>query len=152
VYSFCAQSGCPDGENPGSPLVQSTDGNPYATTVYGGTGSGFLEIFTEEQQKYHNIADHERRMLIDSVDRLARISIASDSPAGSHCVSYVSESDSNQARILRLPPATVRKFPHKIAYPMAAQPLGDIEQLLRRRRRRRIRARAAFYVSSDAVL
>jgi uncharacterized repeat protein (TIGR03803 family) len=37
LYSFCAQSGCPDGANPwyGS-LVQATNGSFYGTTRYGG--------------------------------------------------------------------------------------------------------------------
>ena len=32
LYSFCSQSGCTDGENPGAGLVQATDGNFYGTT------------------------------------------------------------------------------------------------------------------------
>lgn len=41
LYSFCAQSGCPDGANP-SGLVLGPDGNFYGTTFYGGVnGSGF---------------------------------------------------------------------------------------------------------------
>jgi len=35
LYSFCAQSGCPDGSFPGD-LVQGTDGNLYGATAYGG--------------------------------------------------------------------------------------------------------------------
>lgn len=37
LYSFCSQSGCPDGMGPIG-LLQGTDGNLYGTTVYGGTG------------------------------------------------------------------------------------------------------------------
>jgi uncharacterized repeat protein (TIGR03803 family) len=35
LYSFCSQSGCPDGGNPNG-LVQATNGDLYGTTSYGG--------------------------------------------------------------------------------------------------------------------
>jgi uncharacterized repeat protein (TIGR02543 family) len=44
LYSFCAQSGCTDGEDPVAGLVQATDGNFYGTTYEGGT-DGFGTIF-----------------------------------------------------------------------------------------------------------
>lgn len=37
VYSFCIKTGCTDGSNPQTGLVQSTDGNFYGTTLQGGT-------------------------------------------------------------------------------------------------------------------
>jgi uncharacterized repeat protein (TIGR03803 family) len=36
LYSFCSQSGCPDGYDPSGPLVQGSDGNFYGMTGLGG--------------------------------------------------------------------------------------------------------------------
>jgi uncharacterized repeat protein (TIGR03803 family) len=36
LYSFCAQTGCPDGEEPNAGLIQASNGNFYGTTLYGG--------------------------------------------------------------------------------------------------------------------
>jgi len=44
LHSFCAQSGCPDGENPFAALVQGIDDNLYGTTLGGGT-KGFGTVF-----------------------------------------------------------------------------------------------------------
>lgn len=43
LYSFCSQSGCPDGSG-FAPLVQATNGDLYGTTVAGGE-SGYGTIF-----------------------------------------------------------------------------------------------------------
>jgi uncharacterized repeat protein (TIGR03803 family) len=36
LYTFCIQSGCPDGQNPSAALIQGADGNFYGTTNSGG--------------------------------------------------------------------------------------------------------------------
>jgi uncharacterized repeat protein (TIGR03803 family) len=36
LYSFCPQSGCPDGTGPEAGLVQATNGDFYGTTAFGG--------------------------------------------------------------------------------------------------------------------
>ena len=45
LYSFCSQSGCADGQNPGAALVQATDGDFYGTTESGGTNLYYGTIF-----------------------------------------------------------------------------------------------------------
>jgi uncharacterized repeat protein (TIGR03803 family) len=45
LYSFCVQSGCPNGSQPGSGLVEATNGDFYATTPYGGANSGNCSFF-----------------------------------------------------------------------------------------------------------
>jgi uncharacterized repeat protein (TIGR03803 family) len=40
LYSFCSQSGCPDGSDPEAGLVQAANGDFYGTTRVGGTNSG----------------------------------------------------------------------------------------------------------------
>jgi uncharacterized repeat protein (TIGR03803 family) len=44
LYSFCLQTGCPDGNDPQS-LILGTDGNFYGTTAYGGANNGTGTIF-----------------------------------------------------------------------------------------------------------
>jgi len=40
LYSFCSQSGCPDGSYPGGGLVQATNRDLYGTTYSGGANGG----------------------------------------------------------------------------------------------------------------
>ncbi len=42
LYSFCQQSGCPDGYFPRAALVQGADGNFYGTTYFGGPNTNSL--------------------------------------------------------------------------------------------------------------
>lgn len=47
LYSFCAQSGCTDGQGPAAGVIQASDGNLYGTTTSGGIGYGTIfEITT----------------------------------------------------------------------------------------------------------
>ncbi len=46
LYSFCSQSGCTDGDLPYSGLMQSTNGDFYGTTYFGGSGGNLGSIFS----------------------------------------------------------------------------------------------------------
>ena len=45
LYSFCSQSGCPDGYDPLGNLVQATNGDFYGTTWGGGANNGTGTVF-----------------------------------------------------------------------------------------------------------
>jgi uncharacterized repeat protein (TIGR03803 family) len=45
LYSFCAQTNCPDGQYPDTVLVLGMDGNFYGTTQSGGTNGGYGTVF-----------------------------------------------------------------------------------------------------------
>jgi len=46
LYTFCSQTGCPDGSGPYGDLLQATDGNFYGTTVQGGESGTLGTIFS----------------------------------------------------------------------------------------------------------
>jgi len=49
LYSFCAQTGCPDGKLPNAGLVQAANGNFYGTTGQGGANNdGTVFVITPE--------------------------------------------------------------------------------------------------------
>ena len=45
LYTFCAQPGCADGENPTAGLVQATNGDFYGTTYGGGAYGSYGTVF-----------------------------------------------------------------------------------------------------------
>ena len=45
LYSFCAQSGCLDGQTPNAGLVPARNGNFYGTTLYGGANNNNGTVF-----------------------------------------------------------------------------------------------------------
>jgi uncharacterized repeat protein (TIGR03803 family) len=45
LYSFCAETNCADGGEPGAALLQANDGNLYGTTDSGGSAGGAGTIF-----------------------------------------------------------------------------------------------------------
>ncbi len=46
LYTFCSQSGCPDGSDPRTGLVQDTNGGFYGTTDSGGTNGDYGTVFS----------------------------------------------------------------------------------------------------------
>ena len=61
LYSFCVQTGCPDGANPRADLLRDIAGNLYSTTLYGGT-SGVGTVFelspSGSETVLHSFAAH----------------------------------------------------------------------------------------------
>lgn len=45
IYSFCAQSGCPDGRQADSQMIQALDGNFYGTTTFGGINDNYGTVY-----------------------------------------------------------------------------------------------------------
>ena len=45
LYSFCAQSGCTDGQTPNAGVIQATNGYLYGTTEFGGANSNNGTVF-----------------------------------------------------------------------------------------------------------
>src|SRR5947209_14230709 len=51
LYSFCQTSGCPDGQDPYSPMVQDAHGNLFGTAAAGGNSSNAGTIYELQKVK-----------------------------------------------------------------------------------------------------
>jgi uncharacterized repeat protein (TIGR03803 family) len=51
LYSFCQTTGCPDGQDPYSPMVQDAHGNLFGTTLAGGNASNAGTIYELQKVK-----------------------------------------------------------------------------------------------------
>src|ERR1019366_9366686 len=80
LYSFCAQSGCTDGESPANGLVHATNGNFYGTTAGGGTspflpGAGTVFKITPggTLTTLYNFCSQSGGVCTDGIDPLAAL-------------------------------------------------------------------------------
>src|ERR1700688_663306 len=55
LYSFCQTSGCPDGQEPVSPLVQDAHGNLFGTTAAGGNASNAGTVYELQKVRRNRV-------------------------------------------------------------------------------------------------
>jgi uncharacterized repeat protein (TIGR03803 family) len=133
LHNFCSQSGCADGQGPGGPLVQGTDGNLYGTTsagantaCSGGCGTVFKITTTGTLTTLHSFD------LTDGVDPNAGLIQATDGnfygttySGGSNNSSY---SSGTCGTVFKITPAGTLTTLHTFDYTDGAHPIAGLIQ------------------------